>query len=148
MGMVLSVYLTIAHLAGTDVLACSDTGVINCAKVTTSPESVFLHVPVVFYGLLYFVVSILLNSPWSFSSRRLFLHRTRVAWASLGMAFVMWLLYAELVVVKNICLYCSAVHVVTFALFVLNVLAWPVVTNQFLAGGDEGEELVRVYEAL
>src|SRR5580700_568709 len=38
-GLGVSVYLTVAHYTAPAVLACPDTGVINCEKVTTSPES-------------------------------------------------------------------------------------------------------------
>ena len=39
-GAGVSVYLTIAHYTTSSILACSDKGTINCAKVTTSPESI------------------------------------------------------------------------------------------------------------
>ncbi len=38
------------------------------------------------------------------------------------MAFVLWLVYAELFVIDAICLWCTVVHVVAFALFVIVVL--------------------------
>jgi uncharacterized membrane protein len=37
------------------------------------------------------------------------------------MAFVLWLVAAELLIIKNICLYCTGVHVVTFLLLILIV---------------------------
>jgi uncharacterized membrane protein len=39
------------------------------------------------------------------------------------MGFVIYLLYAELFEVGNICLYCTSVHILTFLLFVLTVFA-------------------------
>jgi uncharacterized membrane protein len=62
-------------------------------------------------------------SPWVWRSTR-----REVAWARLGslvvgIGFVLYLVYAELFEIDNICLYCTSVHVITFLLFVLTVLA-------------------------
>jgi uncharacterized membrane protein len=46
-------------------------------------------------------------------------HVSRFAIAVVSMCFVLWLLYAELIIIDNICLYCTAVHIVTFALLVV-----------------------------
>jgi uncharacterized membrane protein len=32
---------------------------------------------------------------------------------------VLWLLYAELIIIDNLCLYCTGVHIVTFALLIV-----------------------------
>ena len=37
------------------------------------------------------------------------------------MAFVLYLVYAELIEIGKLCEYCTAVHIITFALFVLIV---------------------------
>jgi uncharacterized membrane protein len=34
-----------------------------------------------------------------------------------GLLFVLWLVYAELFRIGRICLYCTAVHLIVFALF-------------------------------
>jgi uncharacterized membrane protein len=36
-----------------------------------------------------------------------------------GIVFVLYLLYTELFTIRSICLWCTSVHVITFALFVL-----------------------------
>jgi uncharacterized membrane protein len=35
------------------------------------------------------------------------------------MCFVLWLVFAELIIIDNLCLYCTGVHIVTFALLVV-----------------------------
>jgi uncharacterized membrane protein len=35
------------------------------------------------------------------------------------MCFVLWLVTAEFVIIDNICLYCTGVHIVTFALLIV-----------------------------
>ncbi len=41
------------------------------------------------------------------------------------MAFVLWLVYAELLIINHICLYCTGVHIVTFALMVVLAMVSP-----------------------
>ena len=118
-GLALAIYLTVAHFQGTQILACSDTGLVNCAKVTTSPQSYFLGVPVAVLGLVNFIVFSVIMSPWAWRSSLYWLHLVRVALSVGGMIFVLWLVYAELIIINNICLYCTGVHLVTFAIFVI-----------------------------
>ena len=124
-GLGLATYLTVAHFAGSQILACSDSGLVNCAKVTTSAQSYSLGVPVAVLGLASFVVFSLINSPWAWRSKSYALHVGRVVLSVGAMFFVLWLLYAELMIINNICLYCTGVHVVTFALFVVMMRVAP-----------------------
>jgi uncharacterized membrane protein len=121
-GLGISTYLTIAHFATTDILACSSNSVVNCEVVTTSAQSHFLGMPVSVLGLAYYVVAVAIYSPWSWwsSSRRL--HQVRLGFSVLGMLMVLWLLTAELVIIHKICLWCTGVHVVTFLLFVTTII--------------------------
>ena len=101
------------------LLVCSSTGTIDCAAVTTSPQSYFLGVPVAILGLGYFVVMSVFNSPWAWWARSYWVHVTRFVLAIAGMAFVLWLLAAELLIIDHICLWCTGVHVVTFTLLIV-----------------------------
>lgn len=118
-GLGFATYLTIAHFDGHVQLACSDSGTINCAKVTTSSESRFLGIPVAVLGLAYFAGIAPLLIPAAWRSRSPVVRRTRLVAAAGGMGFVLWLVYAELIKIGSICLYCTAVHVVAFLLFAL-----------------------------
>jgi uncharacterized membrane protein len=119
-GVGVSVYLTIAHYTSSSILACSDKGVVNCAKVTTSPESVVFGIfPVAVLGLAFYVVMAAINSPWAWRSQLPLLWWGRTAAAIAGIGFVIYLLYAEIIQIGNICLWCTSVHVITFLLFVL-----------------------------
>jgi uncharacterized membrane protein len=118
-----ALYLTVDHFTGT-LPVCSANGAINCAKVTTSAQSSLLGVPVALLGLLFFVALVAVNVPplWRPGGR----WSIALAWARLvlavgGMGFVVWLVYAEAVLIKAVCLWCTGVHVVTLALFVLVV---------------------------
>jgi uncharacterized membrane protein len=117
-----STYLTIAHFTSPAVLACSANGTIDCAKVTTSAESEFLGIPVAVLGLVWAVAMAALCSPAAWRSSVGWVRAVRIALASAGILFVLWLVYAELFIIHAICLWCTAMHVLAFALFVTTLL--------------------------
>jgi len=120
-GLGASVYLTLAHYDTAVTLVCSDKGLVNCEEVTTSPESmIFGVIPVALAGLLFYVFMVAINSPWGWRLQ----HLPVVRWLRLGsvvagMAFVLYLIYAELIEIRAICLWCTSVHVATFLIFAL-----------------------------
>ncbi len=118
-GIGVATYLTIEHFTGATTLACPHTGTLNCQKVTTSPESVFLGVPVALLGLLYFAAMLVANMPAAWRSPARWLRTGRLALAAIGILFVLYLLYVELFTVNAICLWCTAVHVLTVGLFAI-----------------------------
>jgi uncharacterized membrane protein len=117
-GIGVSVYLTIVHY-DSGALVCPATGsVVNCEKVVTSPQSVIFGVPVPIFGLAYFGAMFGLCLPMMWRSRDRRIHLARLALAVAGMGMVIYLIFAELFLVKAICLWCTSVHVLTFVLFV------------------------------
>jgi uncharacterized membrane protein len=124
LGLGLSIYLTITHF-DKQLLICSSTGAIDCAKVTTSAQSRFLGIPVAFLGLGNYVVMTALNSPWAWRSRARWVHVARFALVIVSMCFVLWLIYAEVEIIGAICLYCTAVHITTFALLIVMTIVSP-----------------------
>ena len=123
-GLGISAYLTIEHFRGV-ALSCPNSGIVNCTKVTTSPQSHVLGIPVALLGLLFYVVMAAVNLPpaWRSPDRRL--AWVRVALVVAGMGFVLYLLVAELFVIGAICLWCTGVHVVTFAVFAVVLTSTP-----------------------
>lgn len=117
-GLAISTYLTITHFQPQD-LFCTDNGLVNCAAVTTSAQSRLLGIPVAFLGLGTYVVLTVLNSPWGWRAKNYWVHVARFVIVIVSMCFVLWLLYAELIIIDHICLYCTGVHVVTFALLIV-----------------------------
>lgn len=115
LGLVASTYLTVEHFSSSTTLACPETGTINCAKVTTSAWSQLAGIPVAVLGLIYFVVMTALTAPPAM--RRRALDRVRVAAAAVGVAMVLYLIWAELFRVDAICLWCTAVHICAIGLF-------------------------------
>ena len=117
-----SAYLTVAHYTSPDVLACSGSGAIDCAKVTTSAQSRFLGIPVALLGLVWSIAMVALCSPPAWRSAARWVRPARTLAVCIGMAFVLWLVFAELVLVGAICVWCTAMHILTFGLFVLIVI--------------------------
>lgn len=124
-GLGLSIYLTIGHFEGPRFLVCTDSGAINCAKVTTSAQSYALGVPVAILGLGFYTVMTALCSPWAWRAADRRIHLVRLAMSVLGIGFVLYLVGAELLVIKAICLYCTGVHIVTFAQLLVVVATVP-----------------------
>ena len=124
-GLGVSIYLTIAHFTESALIGCSESGLVNCTKVTTSPQSYAFGIPVAVLGLAFYVFAVAMMSPWAWQWQW---HRREVALIRLasvvvGIGFVIYLLYAELFLIDSICLYCTSVHVLTFVLFGLTVFA-------------------------
>jgi uncharacterized membrane protein len=120
-GLGVSIYLTIAHFNTSVTLACPATSTVNCEKVTTSPESYAFGIPVAVLGLAFYVFLAVVNSPWAWRITWPPLRWARVGSMVVGIVFVLYLIYAELFSIGAICLWCTSVHVITFALFVLIV---------------------------
>ena len=121
-GLGVSVYLAVEHFTSSTTLACPDTGALNCLKVTTSAQSKFVGIPVAVLGLVYFLVMVGATLPALWRSRLPAVRYGRLAFAAAGVLFVFYLVFAELFTLDAICLWCTAVHVLTVVLFGLLVV--------------------------
>lgn len=122
-GLGIAVYLTVAHYDTSVTLACASRGAINCEKVTTSAQSEVFGIPVAVLGLAYFVVMIPFQLPAAWRSGYPPLRYGRLAYCVSGIGFVCYLIYAEAIILKAVCLWCTAVHVITFLIFVVTAFA-------------------------
>jgi uncharacterized membrane protein len=128
-GFGISMYLTLDHFQGRAPI-CAASGFVDCKKVTTSSWSYVFGIPVSLLGLLFYTAMVGINWPtlWRTPARW-------IAWARLGLAvsgvgFVLYLLAAELLSIKAICLWCTGVHITTFILFVLIVVSFPLMSGR------------------
>lgn len=124
-GVGVATYLTISHYSSSS-LTCpfGGTGAIDCAKVTTSPESFVFGIPVAVLGLAFFVPMLALCLPAAWRSANRYVAPLRLASAVVSIGFVFYLVHAELFVIHAICIWCTAVHVLTFVVFVAVVTGW------------------------
>jgi uncharacterized membrane protein len=144
-GLGVATYLTITHYDTHLTLACPKTQTFNCETVTTSAQSHILGIPVAVLGLLYFVPMLVLCLPvaWRSTDRRV--HLARLVFASIGVGTIIYLIIAELFLIKAICLWCTSVHLITFIIFVIVVTASPIVLSSgygvvpaYGVGSDQG----------
>jgi uncharacterized membrane protein len=126
LGLVISAYETYAHFNGSHLAGCptGGGGTFNCTAVITSPQSmVFGVIPVAVLGLAFYVAAVPLFSPWAWRVQWRAVHLVRLGSVVVGMGFVMYLIYAELYQIGDICEYCTGVHIVTFVLFCITVFS-------------------------
>ncbi len=122
-GLAVSAYLTLEHYSSSTTLACPETGVVNCVKVTTSSYSSLAGVPVALLGLLFFAAMTVLCAPAAWRASSPWVDRARLAGSLTGVVMVVYLVWAELFRIDAICLWCTVVHAITVALFAVLVLA-------------------------
>ena len=118
-GLAVSSYLTYEHFTAGSTLACPDTGVVNCFKVTTSEYSKLIGIPVALLGLAFFVGMTALSLPPLWRTASPWPGRLRLAAVLVGVVFVCYLIWAELFRIDAICLWCTVVHALTLLLFAL-----------------------------
>jgi len=122
-GIGISIYLLIVHYQPT-ALVCNTTGIVDCEKVLTSPQSVIFGIPVPVFGLAFFVAMTVLSLPSAWRSTSAWIARGRLASVVVGMGMVIYLISQEALVLHVICLWCTGVHVLTFALFLIVITGW------------------------
>jgi uncharacterized membrane protein len=118
LGLADSAYQTYTHYSGTGLLGCSVNGD-PCQVVQHSPEAYVFGVPVAVFGVVFYVFMVAICSPRALRVTAPAAGRIRLAAAVAGMGFVVYLIYAELVEIGEICPYCTSVHIITFLVFTL-----------------------------
>ena len=128
-GLALSAYTFWVHYHPS-ALVCVSAGSIDCQAVLTSAQSVVLGVPVPGFGLVFFLVLGALCLPAAWYSAAAWVHWLRLLAVVVGIGTVVYLVSTELFAVKKICLWCTGVHVVTFALFIIVVTSTPALVER------------------
>jgi uncharacterized membrane protein len=125
-GLGLSAYETYAHFNGSHLAGCptGGNGTFNCTAVITSSQSMVFGVfPVAVLGLAFYVAVTALMTPWAWRIQRREVSLARLVAMVTGMGFVMYLIYAEVVQIQDICEYCTGVHIITFLLFCITLVS-------------------------
>jgi uncharacterized membrane protein len=117
-GLGISIYLTVVHYS-TIPLACPANAVVNCEQVLSSPYGVIggSGVPTSAAGIVWFGVSALLAA--GLLSGRQVLAPIQLAWSSLGLLTVLFLVYLEIVQLGAVCIWCSAAHLLVLLIFLI-----------------------------
>jgi uncharacterized membrane protein len=130
LGLAISAYLTTVHYANVP-LACSTTGVVDCAAVTTSSYSVVpgTSIPITVPGMAWFLVSgglalvALLRLRAHLSEPR-WLQPVHLGWALAGLATVLYLVWVEAVQLHRLCEWCTGVHVLVAGSLLVALWRW------------------------
>lgn len=125
LGIGISVYLTTVHYAKVP-LVCNTTGIIDCAAVTSSKYSLVpgTTIPITVPGLLWFLASgalaaVALAALVRGEAEPERLRLAHAIWGALGMIFVLYLVFAEIVLLHRICEWCTVVHILTLLTFLI-----------------------------
>ncbi len=135
LGLLDAGYLTFEHFTASQTLACSDSGTVNCLKVTTSSYASILGISVAVLGLVFFVAMTLLCLPTAWHRTGNGVARLRLGAASVGVLMVVYLVWVELFRLDAICLWCTGVHVLTLALFAVVAVATALATEDTALAG-------------
>jgi uncharacterized membrane protein len=122
-GLAVAVYMTISHYTENATLICTANGVVDCAAVTSSAESMIFGIPVAVLGLVFFVPMVALTTPWAWRSELPAVRWLRLGGVIVGLLFVVYLVTVELGVIGKICEWCTSVHIITLVLFALILTA-------------------------
>ncbi len=117
-GVAVSAYLTVLHYAGV-VPGCPVAGPIDCEAVLSSPYAVIrgTTLPTSAAGIVWFGISALL---WTRPAGR-----AHQAWAGIGLATVLYLVFIAIVRLGVICLWLTAAHVMVMAIVLPALVAPP-----------------------
>ena len=94
---------------------------INCLKVLSSPYAEVADVPLDVLAVFWFIANIIMAIAYDKSGEvvasRLF--RVLMYWRFLGLAIIPYLLYVEFAILHAVCLYCTIMHSMIIADFIV-----------------------------
>jgi uncharacterized membrane protein len=142
LSLAISIYLTFVHYSSGVPLVCSTTGLINCENVLTSSYSVVPRttLPVSIPGILWSVVALTLPlAALKFGPEVRQVRVAEVVWGIIGLLTVFYLVYAEIVQIRNICAWCTGVHFIVLLYVLLSVflLQEPIIDEEEALYEDE-----------
>jgi uncharacterized membrane protein len=144
-GIGIASYLTLVHYANVP-LACSSQGMVDCTRVLSSQYSVVpgTSLPITIPGLLWSLIMLVLSITGLRSTTYQYhIRLAELIWASVGMLTVFYLVYAELVRLHNICIWCTALHVTILIMLLTAIVQFrqPIEETEFEAESEE-EQIV------
>jgi uncharacterized membrane protein len=124
-------------------LVCSESGFVNCTQVITSKYAYVpgTALPISLPGLGWCLVLAALAGVgiWLGDERR-WLRAVQFGWTLLGMVTVLYLVYVELVLLRNLCIWCTVLHGLILIAFLITVVRLPARFASYEDEWDEEEE--------
>ncbi len=147
LGVGITIYLTSVHYENVP-LVCSESGLINCARVISSSYSVVpgTALPITIPGFGWCIVAASLAIAGLFTTSNKWQRNIRWAqciWALSGLLVVLYLVYVEIVRLRAICAWCTALHVLILFIFLITLvqLQSAPTTLEAEPGTEEEEEV-------
>ncbi len=128
LGMADAFYLTLTHYDDQVVLACPDSGFVNCARVITSRYSYIpgTSLPISLAGLgwclVVGVLAVLMLLP---GYERRWLRVLGFLWTLLGVLTALYLVFVEIVLLHNLCAWCTVLHILILLMFLVALVHLP-----------------------
>lgn len=126
-GVGISVYLTAVHYENVP-LVCSNNGVVDCARVLSSPFSVIpgTTIPITIPGLAWcLIAAVLAIVGWRSILASRWVVIAQFLLMLVGMVTVLYLVYVELVRLHTICAWCTALHCIILLMFLITLVQLP-----------------------
>ncbi len=123
-GAGIAIYLTLVHYENVP-LACSAQGLVDCARVLSSPYSVVpgTAVPISVPGFGWCAVMLVLAiAGLRLAAEQRWIRMAEFAWALAGIVVVLYLVYVELVRLHTICAWCTGLHVVILVMLLTTIV--------------------------
>ncbi|MBI2545461.1 MAG: vitamin K epoxide reductase family protein [Candidatus Aenigmarchaeota archaeon] len=117
-GILLSSYMVYYHYSvrnNPSSTWCNINSFINCDNILLSSYSEIAGIPLGVFGAIWFLINVGISF-FVKDKNILFI------WCMIGLAFVLFLVSAELLVLHSICLLCTGVHILVTAIFITCLL--------------------------
>jgi uncharacterized membrane protein len=140
LSLAISIYLTIVHYNSHVPVACPASGFVNCENVLASNYSFVpgTSIPVSIPGILWSIVALMLPlAVLKFGPELRQVRIAEIVWGLFGLLTVLYLVYAEIVQIHNLCAWCTGVHVIVLVYLLLSVFFF-----QDSVSYEEEEEVV------
>jgi uncharacterized membrane protein len=121
-GAGIAIYLTAVHYQGAP-LVCSNTGLIDCSRVLSSPYSVVpgTSIPISIPGLAWCIVAAILAGASIWQPELRMPRLAMLGWTLVGLLTVFYLVYAEIVLLHTICIWCTSLHAIILVMLLISV---------------------------
>ncbi|BFI73393.1 VKOR family protein [Nanoarchaeota archaeon] len=93
---------------------------INCLKVLSSSYSKLFNLPLDFLALIWFIIDISLVTIYNYLKYNIF--RILFYWRLLGLLFIPYLIYTEIMVINSICIYCTTMQSMIILDFIISII--------------------------
>ena len=122
-GVGIAAYLTAVHYEQVPLL-CSSSGLVDCQRVISSAYSVVpgTAIPITIPGLIWALGSaILALVEWRGPGQNRQVWLIHLVWSLLALVGALYLVYAEIVRLHTICVWCTGFHVIILVIFLLTM---------------------------